>query len=258
MIKLTFLGTGTSHGVPMIACECRVCTSPNPRNHRTRTSAFLEYNGGCVLIDTPQEHRIQAIRNRIQRVDALLLTHTHADHIHGLDDVRRYSQLHKKPVPCYGTPTTLDTVRRVFEYAFTETPRGGGKPQIDLHPIDEDRAFPLFDIDVLPVPVWHGETPVLGFRFNGLAYVTDTNQIPPSSFERLKDLDVLVLDALRPRPHITHYSLYQALDVVDRLRPKRAYFVHMTHDLDHEETNAWLGTLMEGVELAYDGLTITV
>lgn len=257
MIKLTFLGTGTSHGVPMIACDCRVCASPDPRNQRTRTSAFLEYGGKCVLIDTPQEHRIQAIRNRIQRVDALLLTHTHADHIHGLDDVRRYSQLYRKPVPCYGTPTTLDTIRRVFEYAFIETPKGGGKPQIDLHPIDEGRPFPLFGIDVLPVPVWHGETPVLGFRFNDLAYVTDTNQIPPSSFERLKGLDVLVLDALRPRPHVTHYSLYQALDVVDRLRPKRAYFVHMTHDLDHEETNAWLSAMMEGVELAHDGLTLT-
>jgi len=146
----------------------------------------------------------------------------------------------------------------VFEYAFIETPRGGGKPQIDLHPISEEEAFHLFGVDVLPVPVWHGETPVLGFRFNGLAYVTDTNRIPPSSFERLEGLDVLVLDALRPRPHITHYSIYQALDVVDRLRPKRTYFVHMTHDLEHEETNAYLRTMMERVELAYDGLTVTV
>lgn len=258
MIKLTFLGTGTSHGVPMIACDCRICASPDPRNHRTRTSAFLQYNDRCVLIDTPQEHRIQAIRNRISRVDALLFTHTHADHIHGLDDVRRYSQISKAPVPCYGARTTLDTIRRVFEYAFTETPKGGGKPQISLNPIDEDRAFPLFGTDVTPIPVLHGETPVLGFRFGGLAYVTDTNHIPPASLDLLRDLDVLVLDALRPRPHVTHYSLYQALDVVDRLGPRRAYFVHMTHDLDHDEANAYLRTISDGVELAYDGLTIEV
>jgi phosphoribosyl 1,2-cyclic phosphate phosphodiesterase len=258
MIKLTFLGTGTSTGVPMIACDCRVCASSDPRNNRTRTSVFLEYNDGCVLIDTPQDHRIQAIRNRIRRVDALLFTHTHADHIHGLDDIRRYSQIHRAAVPCYGTQATLDTLRRVFEYAFIETPNKSWKPQIDLRPIHEDRPFPLLGLDVLPVPVLHGETPVLGFRFNGLAYVTDTNQIPPASLERLKDLDVLILDALRPRPHVTHYSIYQALDVVDRLRPRRTYFVHMTHDLDHQETNAWLHTLMENVWLAHDGLTITV
>ena len=145
----------------------------------------------------------------------------------------------------------------MFEYAFIETPKGGGKPQIALNPIDEDQPFHLFGIDILPIPVLHGETPVLGFRFGGLAYVTDTNRIPPASLERLRDLDVLVLDALRPKPHVTHYSIYQALEIVERLRPGRAYFVHMTHDLDHEETNAWLRTVMDGVSLAYDGLTIT-
>ena len=258
MIRLTFLGTGTSHGVPMIACDCRVCTSPDPRNHRTRTSALVQYNDRNVLIDTSQELRIQAIRNRISRVDALLFTHTHADHIHGIDDMRRYSQISKRPVPCYGTQQTLDTIRRVFDYAFIDTPVGGGKPQFDLRVIDEGRPFPLFGVDVRPVPVLHGETPVLGYRFNGLAYVTDTNRIPPASFELLKGLDVLVLDALRPAPHVTHFSIYQAIDVVDRLDPGRAYFVHMTHNVEHEQTSAYLRTVRANVSLAYDGLTITV
>ena len=258
MIKLTFLGTGTSHGVPMIGCDCRVCTSPDPRNQRTRTSAFVQYNNRCVLIDTAPEHRLQAIRNGIQQVDALLFTHTHADHIYGLDDVRRYSQMNGKAVPCYGSPETIDTIRRYFEYAFTDTPPGGGKPQLDMNPIDDRTPLSLFGIDILPIPVYHGETPVLGFRFNGVAYVTDTNRIPPSSFDLLKDLDVLVLDALRPRPHITHFSIYQALEVVDRLRPKEAYFVHMTHHVEHEETNAYLSEMTDNVSLAYDGLTVLV
>lgn len=252
-LTLTFLGTGTSHGVPAIGCQCAVCRSDDPRNRRYRCSAWLRYGGHSVVIDTATEFRLQAIREGMQSLDAVLFTHAHADHVSGLDDLRSFSELHEHPIPCYGSEETLEAVRRRFDYIFTETQWGGGKPRLELKPVST--AFELFGLEFTPVPVKHGCLDVNGFRFGSIAYVTDCNAIPPSSMDMLRDLDLLVLDALRWTPHPTHFSVDQALAVVADLRPKQTYFTHLTHKLDHAPTNAYLPS---GVELAYDGLTLTL
>lgn len=253
-LDITILGTGTSHGIPVIGCECPVCNSTDPRNHRYRCSALLRYQGRSVLIDTATELRLQAIRAGMRDLDALLFTHSHADHVGGLDDVRVFSERRGAPIPVFGDQDCLEDIRRRFAYIFTETlQRGGGKPRLELTPIRG--PFDLLGLPVQPVPVFHGLLPVLGYRFGPLAYVTDCNRIPRESMGMLRGLDVLVLDALRHRPHSTHFTVAEALGVIEDLRPARAYLTHMTHDLDHEATNA---ELPPGVELAYDGLSLEV
>ena len=253
-LDITILGTGTSHGIPVIGCECPVCNSTDPRNHRYRCSALLSYQGRSVLIDTATELRLQAIRAGMRDLDALLFTHSHADHVGGLDDVRVFSERRGAPIPVFGDQACLEDIRRRFAYIFTETlQRGGGKPRLELTPIRG--PFDLLGLPVQPVPVFHGLLPVLGYRFGSLAYVTDCNRIPRESMGMLRGLDVLVLDALRHRPHSTHFTVAEALGVIEDLRPARAYLTHMTHDLDHEATNA---ELPPGVELAYDGLSLEV
>lgn len=253
-LNITILGTGTSHGIPVIGCECPVCNSTDPRNHRYRCSALLRYQGRSVLIDTATELRLQAIRAGMRDLDALLFTHSHADHVGGLDDVRVFSERRGAPIPVFGDQDCLEDIRRRFAYIFTETlQRGGGKPRLELTPIRG--PFDLLGLPVQPVPVFHGLLPVLGYRFGPLAYVTDCNRIPRESMGMLRGLDVLVLDALRHRPHSTHFTVAEALGVIEDLRPARAYLTHMTHDLDHEATNA---ELPPGVELAYDGLSLEV
>ncbi len=255
-LRLTFLGTGTSHGVPVIGCACAVCRSTDPRNRRYRPSVLVQRRGQTILVDTPPELRLQLLRAEVTRLDAILYTHTHADHLFGLDDVRVFSGHTASGLPVFGSRQTLENLRRQFYYVFIETPAAGGKPRLDLHAIEPlDRPFVVAGLDVQPVPVLHGTTPVLGFRFGNLAYVTDTNQIPPASLELLRELDVLVLDALRDRPHPTHFSLSEALEVVAELGPRRTYFTHICHDLDHAATNR---RLPPGVELAYDGLIVDV
>jgi phosphoribosyl 1,2-cyclic phosphate phosphodiesterase len=253
-IRLTFLGTGTSHGIPVIGCGCAVCRSPNPRNQRYRPSVLVDWHGRRLLVDTPPELRLQLVRADVRAIDALLFTHTHADHLFGLDDVRVFNQRSGQPLPLYGTPEALGRIRQQYFYVFQDGNVGGGKPQLALHPIvPDDRRFDVAGRAVQPVPVLHGPTPVLGFRFGHVAYVTDTNRIPESSLTLLEGLDVLVLDALRWSPHPTHFSVSEALAVVDRLKPRQTYFTHICHDLEHEETNRHLPP---GVELAYDGLVV--
>ena len=251
-VTFTLLGTGTSHGVPVLTCHCPVCTSSDPRNHRFRCSVLLRFDGRAVLIDTATEFRLQGIRVGLDRLDAVLFTHAHADHIGGLDDVRVFSELQGHPLPCYGSPACLEDIQRRFDYIFEPTPWGGGKPRLDLISID-DSPLTLFGLEIQPVPVFHGSLGVLGFRFGSAAYVTDCNRIPESSMELLRGLDLLVLDALRWKPHPTHFDIEQALEVVARLRPARCYLTHTTHDLEYTATNA---VLPPGVELAYDGLTL--
>jgi phosphoribosyl 1,2-cyclic phosphate phosphodiesterase len=255
-LHLTFLGTGTSHGIPVIGCRCAVCRSPDPRDRRYRPAVLIDWQGRRLLVDTPPELRLQLLRADVDRIDALLFTHTHADHVFGLDDVRVFNARQGAALPVYAVPDALERIRQKFEYVFVETPLAGGKPQLDLRPIDPpDEPFLAAGVPVRPVPVMHGPTPVLGFRCGDLAYVTDTNFIPEASLRMLEGLDVLVLDALRDRPHPTHFSLAEALAVVERLKPRRAYFTHICHDLEHAATNR---RLPPGVELAYDGLEISV
>jgi phosphoribosyl 1,2-cyclic phosphate phosphodiesterase len=207
-----------------------------------------------MLIDSPPELRLQLLRAATTRLDALLFTHTHADHVFGLDDVRVFTQREGKALPVYATAESLANLRRQFSYVFTPTQAAGGKPQLDLRIIDPiDRPFEVAGDIVRPVPVLHGTLTVLGFRFDDVAYVTDTNQIPPSSLALLQDLDVLILDALRDSPHPTHFSLAEALAVVELLRPRRTYFTHICHELEHAATNR---RLPPGVALAYDDLVV--
>ena len=197
-MKITFLGTGTSVGVPRIACDCPVCLSDEPKNKRLRCSILVEHQTHAVLIDTAPDLRQQALRHAIKKIDAVLFTHSHADHLHGLDDVRAYCVERDTPLPCYGNTLTLERINRVFDYAFN-SPYKHALPQLDLHLIEGH--FELFDLAVEPVTVYHGRLPVLGFRFDNVAYCTDVSRIPRSSWPLLEGLDVLILDALRARPH---------------------------------------------------------
>jgi len=250
MARVTVLGSGTSVGVPRIACDCAVCTSPDPRNKRLRCSILIENDGHALLVDTTPDLRTQALRSDIRMIDAVLFTHGHADHLHGLDDVRCYCFEREGPVACYADENTLGRIRTVFDYAF-DSPYASSLPQLDLHLIDGD--LELCGLVVEPLTVYHGKLPVLAFRIGTFAYVTVCNSIPAASMQRLAGLDVLILDALRHKEHPTHFSIEQALAIVDELSPKRTYLTHIAHDLDHETTNA---ALPGNVELAYDGLVI--
>jgi phosphoribosyl 1,2-cyclic phosphate phosphodiesterase len=250
---LLFLGSGTSHGVPMIGCPCAVCASADPRDQRMRPSVYLTLPGGArVLVDTSPDLRTQALRHGLSRVDAVLFTHSHADHVMGLDEMRRFNHLQRSRIPCYADPATVADIRRTFSYIFDRaTPAGGGLPEIDLFPLQG--AFCLGGVEVTPVPLLHGRRLVYGYRIGTLAYLTDVSAIPEASWPLLDGTEVLVLDALRHRPHPTHFNVAQALEVVDRLRPRETWFTHICHDLAHDATSAGLPA---GVHLAYDGLSV--
>jgi phosphoribosyl 1,2-cyclic phosphate phosphodiesterase len=262
-MRVTVLGSGTSHGVPSIGCDCDVCRSPDPKDRRTRPSILIELDGEpppaaaavrSILVDTSTDLRAQALANDVRRVDAILFTHSHADHIFGLDDVRRYNQMQHGAIPCYADALTLDNLKKMFAYVF-EPPqqKGGGIPQ--LVPFRIAGPFSLGGAEIVPVPLFHGRLPVLGFRVGAFAYLTDCNRIPDESWPLLAGVRVMILDALRHRPHSTHFSIGEALDVVARLGAERTYFTHICHDLGHAATNAQLPA---GVELAYDGLVLTI
>jgi phosphoribosyl 1,2-cyclic phosphate phosphodiesterase len=253
--RVTFLGTGTSHGVPMIGCTCATCQSTDPRDVRLRPSIYIEVEDGpAVLVDTGTDLRQQALARGVTRVDAILYTHSHADHVMGLDEVRRFNMMQRVTIPAYADARTAADLRRTFGYVFdAPDQKGGGVPQIDLRTIDGPLS--LGPLHVQPVGLFHGARPILGYRFGGFAYLTDCNRIPDESWPLLAGLDTLVLDALRHRPHPTHFTVAEALSVVERLTPRQTYFTHICHDLPHAETNA---ALPAGVELAYDGLTLEI
>ena len=253
-MRITFLGTGTSHGVPMIGCECATCRSTDPHDNRLRPSIFLETSNARVLVDAGPDLREQALRHRIARVDAIVFTHGHADHILGMDDVRRFNALMDGSMPCYGDAATLEDIRRMFSYVFDPaTPKGGGLPQLDLRVIDG--PFSVGDIHLQPVPIWHGRRRILGFRVGGFAYLTDCSRIDEAAWPLLERLEVLVLDALREKPHPTHFSLSDAIETAARIGAARTFFTHMAHDLPHEATNA---RLPDGMRLAHDGLVLSM
>ena len=250
---LTVLGSGTSVGVPAIGCQCAVCLSDDACDKRTRPSILLQFNGRSVVIDTTPDFRFQAMRAGLRRLDAVLFTHSHADHILGLDDVRPFNFHQKGEVPVYGSRKTIARIRHIFDYIFDDTYRFEGLPQIATHVVEG--PLELFGVTFAPVPLLHGSMEVLGYRFGQAAYLTDYSEIPESSYPLLEDLDLLFLDALRHEPHPAHCTVQQALEYVERLRPQRAFLTHIAHDLPHRQTNA---LLPENVRLSYDGMQIEV
>ena len=252
---ITMLGTGTSHGVPMIGCNCGTCRSKDPKDRRLRPSIYIDIpDRARILVDAAIDLRQQALAHDITRVDAVLFTHAHADHILGLDELRSFNALQGKSIPCYASREAWGAIRRQFWYVF-EGPLqlGGGVPQLTTNEISN--PFFIRGIKVVPVPLWHGKLPILGFRFGNFAYLTDCNRIPDESWALVEGVETLVLDALRDEPHDTHFTIGEAVRVVERIAPRRAYFTHMTHDLPHAKTNA---RLPEGIELAYDGLVLDI
>ncbi|NDH06802.1 MBL fold metallo-hydrolase [bacterium] len=254
MRSFTFLGTGTSVGVPMIGCDCRVCTSDNPRNHRFRCAGLIKLPNGNILIDTPPELRLQLLRAKVGAIHSVLFTHYHADHLHGLDDLRPIQHFLGQPVPLFCAEDVEERIRSAFSYAFDSTKPGKIKTYVPNLSFERIKLTPVNVLGeiVTPVPLIHGNFDVLGFRIKDLAYCTDVNHIPENSMKLLQNLDILVLDALRDKPHPAHFNLKQALEIVEILKPKQTYFTHLCHDLDHDEVEAMLP---KGVNLAYDGLT---
>ena len=253
-LQLIVLGSGTSTGVPVLGCNCRVCRSEDPRDKRTRTSLLIQHQGKNILIDATPDFRLQALRERIERLDAIVLTHAHADHILGLDDVRPFNYWQAGPIPLYASEATFAVVRRVFGYVFDERPHQSSSPELVPRFFNEE-PFQVFELELQPVPLEHGDTEVHGFRFGPVAYLTDHNRIPAASLEKLRGVKVLFLDALRRKPHPTHSHLEQSLRYAKQIGAEQTFFVHMSHDLAHAETEA---SLPPNVHLAYDSLRITV
>ncbi len=228
-IRITCLGTGTSHGIPMIGCDCPVCTSDDPRDQRTRTSIVVNYDGRTILIDTSPELRLQCVAHKINRIDAVLYTHHHADHVVGLDDLRRFNAIMKSEIPCYASKSTAEALRSMFSYAFRHDPSyPSAAPRLTLKPIEEP-TLELFGRSITPIPLLHGSLPVYGFRFGRFAYCTDCSLIPDDSMTLLEGLDVLILDALRRTPHPTHFNLEQAVAATKRIGARQTYFTHIAH-----------------------------
>lgn len=255
-IKVTLLGTGTSTGIPVIGCRCRVCTSSDPRDERTRCACRIDAGGIQIVIDTGPDFRLQALREGIDHVDAVLFTHHHFDHVVGLDDLRPYLFSNRRPIPCYARDNTLEVLLRMFRYIF-EDGTYPGVPDLRLEevtgPFDvASREAPERTARVVPIDASHGDLPLFGYRIGRFAYVTDTNHLPEESYALLADLDVLVLDALRVEHHPTHFSVEEAVRVARRIGARQTFFVHMTHSISHAETDE---TLPGGMALGYDGLT---
>jgi phosphoribosyl 1,2-cyclic phosphate phosphodiesterase len=249
-MKITILGSGTSTGVPMVGCHCQVCDSSDPRDKRTRASILVECDGRRILVDTSTDLRRQAIREKIPQIDAVLLTHTHADHIHGIDDLRGFYFLHRKVIPCYGSPETIEKVAGSFSYIFDGLQSEGYSPLMEPFPVEHE--FELFGCRITPIPLLHGSFDATGYRFGDAAYLTDCSRIPDASLELLQGLELLIIDALRYSPHPNHFNIEGALEVVAKLQPARTLLTHLTHEVHHrDEVN-----LPAGVEFAYDGLVI--
>ena len=253
--ELTILGCGTSTGVPLLFCDCAVCRSKNPKNHRLRSSVWLRAGEKSILIDTSTDLRQQAMRAKIPRIDAILFTHPHADHVSGIDEIRSFNYVQKERISAYGNAWTCEELRTRFSYLFApEKVEGGGISLIDLHEFSSrTELLEVAGLPVTPIALSHGREECIGYRIGSLAYLTDCNSIPPSSFARLRQLDTLVLDCLRIAPHGTHLNLEQALEVVRELEPKQTFLTHLGHDFDYVK---WKKKLPKGVGLAYDGLKL--
>jgi phosphoribosyl 1,2-cyclic phosphate phosphodiesterase len=260
-LRVTFLGSGTSSGIPVIGCHCEVCYSSDPRNKRLRPSIVVtvlkgEFAGTNLLVDTTPEMRFQVLRAGVEHLGAVLMTHHHADHIFGMDDIRQFNFRQEKRMPIYGTQSTLDHIYKVYEYCFQQTQEGGGKPQLDLTPFTPYQPFDLCGVTITPLTVLHGEMPVTAFKFGErFAYVTDVSFIPDETRPHLQGLDTLILGTVRYDPHPTHLGLWQAVDESKAFAPRQTYFTHLSHHFDHDRTG---GELPSGISLSYDGLTFYI
>ena len=253
-MKVTFLGTGTSMGIPMIGCHCDTCLSSDPHDKRLRTSVWIHKNEKHIIIDTGIDFRQQALRHRIPSIDAVLFTHHHVDHIFGLDELRPINFLQKKTVQIFGTSETREQLRRVYPYVFEAGNCPSDVPKIEYQCFGNNR-FTFENIEITPIPLYHGKLPVMGFRIDNFAYCTDVSRIPKSSYERLENLDVLVLGALRDSPHPTHFTLNEAVEEARRIAARQTYFVHMSHELSHKEM---VSRLPGNMKPAFDGLKISL
>ena len=249
-MKITILGSGTSTGVPMVGCGCSVCSSGDPRDKRTRPSIIVETAGRYILVDTSPDLRKQVIREKIPRIDAVLFTHSHADHIHGIDDLRGFHFIHKRIIPCYGEKETIDIIAGNFSYIFKGLEAAGYTPLMEPHVVSA--PFDLFGLKIIPIPLMHGTMMATGYRIGNAAYLTDLSRIPDASMDLLRGLDILIIDALRYTPHKNHLNIEGALRVVEQLKPGRSVFTHLTHEVPYVDGEK----LPEGVEFAYDGLIL--
>ena len=247
-MKIIIMGCGTSTGVPMVGCDCTVCRSDEPRDKRTRASLLICYNDHAVLIDTSTDLRTQALHHNIRRIDAVLFSHAHADHVNGIDDLRGFHFLHKEIIPCFASPATLETLRGGFSYIFNENDGSGYTPLLSAHEISG--PFELFGRTITPIPLLHGKTASLGYRIGNFAYLTDCNAIPETSMELLQGLDLLVIDGLRWAPHPFHFNIAGAIDAARQLKSPRTILTHLTHQIAYSDEYK----LPHGFELAYDGM----
>lgn len=263
-MEITILGSGTSSGIPVIGCSCKVCLSNDSRDKRLRSSVYIDLGESeesglrYILIDCGPDFREQALRHNLPRIDAILFTHAHADHIFGLDDIRIYNFKQKSPIPLFADQSTRDSLNRIFSYCFIKNLdyEGGGIPSLILNEIKPLEDFKLGHINITPIKIFHGKTPILGFKVGSFAYLTDCSSVPDESMPFLEDLDLLIVSGLRHRPHATHYTVEGAMNLIKTLNPKRAYLTHISHDLLHSDTDESLKIEASNTNLAYDGLTI--
>lgn len=252
-MKITFLGTGTSQGVPVVACKCPVCQSRDPRDNRLRSSVMIETLGKNIIIDCGPDFRYQMLRERVENIRAILFTHEHRDHVAGLDDVRSFNWVNKSAVEVYAESRVADCLRSMFAYAFNENNKYPGSPEVNINIISE-QAFKIDDIDIIPIRGMHYFIPVLGFRIGDISYITDFNKISDDELEKIKGSKILVINALRKEEHISHFNLSEALELIDRIKPERAYITHISHQMglhSVEEKN-----IPDKVSFAYDGLSV--
>ena len=262
--KVIVLGSGTSTGVPVVGCDCETCLSDNPKDHRLRTSIYISLEIGNkkplgLLIDSPPDIRTQLLRSNITNVDGVLFTHTHADHVNGIDDLRVFNFMSRQELPIYGSPSTIKALKATFPYVFTTDPsyEGGSPPKLAPTVIEHDVSFALDGVEVMPIELEHGKTIVTGYRVHDFAYLPDCSFIPESSLEKLSGLSVLIIDGLRDRPHKTHFTQQEAVEVIEKLKPKKSFLTHISHEVLHERRQAEIASWTNlDVSLAYDQLEI--
>jgi phosphoribosyl 1,2-cyclic phosphate phosphodiesterase len=253
-MKITFLGTGTSQGIPVIACRCEVCSSSNPKDNRLRCSVLVEFNGKTIVIDTGPDFRQQMLKNKVRRLDAVLFTHEHKDHVAGLDDIRAFNFVMKQNMDIYLTDAVEQAIRREFSYIFADT-KYPGIPLINLHRIT-NHPFNLFDQTILPIEVMHYQMPVFGYRIGDFTYITDAKSISEIELEKLEGTKILVINALRRETHVSHFTLNEALELINRIKPQKGYLTHLSHQMGkHEDV---MKELPSNVEIAYDGLIVEI